>query len=112
MCEAKNSIQLHLHRTQQEIFDIERNIDLIRKAIQNKANPLRVAQTRLEARGHRAGIEQCKYDFIRFLFRNFIYKSINNNNYIHLFSTFKQTKQNKTKPSQRLCICSTSSGDW
>lgn len=61
MCEAKNLIQLHLHKTQQEIFDIERNIDLIRKAIHNKSNPLKVAQTRLEARGHRAGIEQCKY---------------------------------------------------
>lgn len=61
MCEAKNLIQLHLHKTQQEIFDIERNIDLVRKAIQNKSNPLKVAQTRLEARGHRAGIEQCKY---------------------------------------------------
>lgn len=56
-------MQLHLHKTQQEIFDIERNIDLLRKAIQDKSNPLKVAQTRLEARGHRAGIEQCKYAF-------------------------------------------------
>lgn len=60
MCEAKNNMQLHLHKTQQEIFDIERNIDLLRKAIQDKANPLKVAQTRLEARGHRSGLEQCK----------------------------------------------------
>lgn len=60
MCEAKNNMQLHLHKTQQEIFDIERNIDLLRKAIQDKSNPLKVSQTRLEARGHRAGIEQCK----------------------------------------------------
>lgn len=60
MCEAKNAMQLHLHKTQQEIFDIERNIDLLRKAIQDKSNPLKVAQTRLEARSHRAGIEQCK----------------------------------------------------
>lgn len=67
MCEAKNSIQLHLHKTQQEIFDIERNIDLLRKAIQQKSNPLKVAQTRLEARGHRAGIEQCKYESIFWL---------------------------------------------
>lgn len=74
MCEAKNSIQLHLHKTQQEIFDIERNIDLIRKAIQCKANPLKVAQTRLEARGHRAGIEQCKY-----VVNHFIFQCINNN---------------------------------
>ena len=60
MCEAKNNMQFQLHKTQQEIFDIERNIDLLRKAIQDKSNPLKVAQTRLEARGHRAGIEQCK----------------------------------------------------
>lgn len=60
MCEAKNSMHLHLHKTQQEIFDIERNIDLLRRAIESKANPLKVAQTRLEARSHRAGIEQCK----------------------------------------------------
>lgn len=60
MLEAKNNIQLHLHKTQQEIFDIEQNINLLRKAIEDKANPLKVAQTRLEARGHRAGIEQCK----------------------------------------------------
>lgn len=60
MCEAKSNMQLHLHKTQQEIFDIERNINLLRKAIEDKANPLKVSQTRLEARGHRAGIEQCK----------------------------------------------------
>lgn len=60
MCEAKNAMQLHLHKTQQEIFDIERNIDMLRKAIQDKSNPLKVAQTRFEARGHRAGVEQCK----------------------------------------------------
>lgn len=53
-------MHLHLHKTQQEIFDIERNIDLLRRAIESKANPLKVAQTRLEARSHRAGIEQCK----------------------------------------------------
>lgn len=60
MCEAKNKMQLHLHKTTQEIFDIERNIDLLRQAIQMKSDPLKVAQTRLEARGHRTGIEQCK----------------------------------------------------
>lgn len=60
ICEAKNKMQLHLHKTTQEIFDIERNIDLLRQAIQMKSDPLKVAQTRLEARGHRTGIEQCK----------------------------------------------------
>lgn len=63
MLEAKSRVQLHLHKTQQEIFDIEKNIDLIRKAIQDKSNPLKVAQTRLEARSHRSGLELCKYEF-------------------------------------------------
>lgn len=60
LAEAKNKVELHLHRTQQEMFDVERNIDLLRKAIGDKANPLKVAQSRLEARGQRAGLEQCK----------------------------------------------------
>lgn len=60
MCDAKNKMQLHLHKTQQEIFDIEREIDHLRQAIQHKSDPLKVAQTRLEARGHRSGIEQCR----------------------------------------------------
>lgn len=88
MSEAKNNIQLHLHKTQQEIFDIERNIDLLRKAIQDKANPLKVAQTRLEARGHRAGIEQCKYVM-----------NIFQSNFIALIYTV-------LSDSQGLCSCS------
>lgn len=60
MSEAKSKVQLQLHKIQQEIFDIEKNIDLIRKAIHDKSNPLKVAQTRLEARSHRAGLEMCK----------------------------------------------------
>lgn len=60
LAEAKNNVQLHLQRTQQEMFDVARNIELLRKAIADKANPLRVAQSRLEARGHRAGLEQCR----------------------------------------------------
>lgn len=79
--EAKSKMQLHLHKvisaryqleslsqlfyyqfqTQQEIFDVEKHIDLLRKAINDKANPLRVAQTRLEARSHRPGMEVCRY---------------------------------------------------
>lgn len=61
MMEAKNRVQLHLHKTQQEIFDIEKHIALLRKAIQDKSNPLKVAQTRLEARSHRThGLEMCR----------------------------------------------------
>lgn len=60
MAEAKDKVQLHLQKIQQEIFAIERHIDLIRKAIQDKTNPLKVAHTRLEARSHRPGLEMCK----------------------------------------------------
>jgi len=58
--EAKNRLQMHLHKVQQEVFDIEKNIELIRKAIQDKSNPMKVAHTRLEARAHRRDIELCK----------------------------------------------------
>jgi tektin-3 len=60
MMEAKSKVQLHLHKTQQEIFDVEKNIELLRKAIHDKVNPLKVAQTRLEARIHRPEIELCR----------------------------------------------------
>ncbi|XP_055383790.1 tektin-3-like [Condylostylus longicornis] len=58
--EAKSRIQLHLHKTIQEIFDMEKHIAMLKKAIEDKANPMKVAQTRLEARSHRDGIELCK----------------------------------------------------
>lgn len=78
--EAKSKLQMHLQKVdvyldfmillwcimyfhfkvQQEIFDIEKNIELIRKAITDKSNPMKVAHTRLEARTHRKGIELCR----------------------------------------------------
>ncbi|XP_046399309.1 tektin-3-like [Ischnura elegans] len=58
--EAKNQLQVHLHKVQQEIFDIEKNMDLLRKAIRDKNNPMKVAQTRLEARTHRPDVELCR----------------------------------------------------
>ena len=60
MAEAKNKVQLHLQKIQQEIFAIERNIEQLLKAIQDKSNPMKVAHTRLEARSHRNGFELCK----------------------------------------------------
>lgn len=47
---------------QQEIFDVEKNMELLRKAIMDKSNPLKVAHTRLEARTHRRDIELCRDD--------------------------------------------------
>ncbi|KAK9732128.1 hypothetical protein QE152_g13059 [Popillia japonica] len=58
--EAKSKLQMHLHKTQQEIFDIEKNIELLRKAILDKSNPMMVAQTRLESRTHRKEVELCR----------------------------------------------------
>jgi len=52
----KNSLQL---QTMQEIFDMERNIELLRKAIQDKERPMKVAQTRLEERTRRINVELC-----------------------------------------------------
>ncbi|KAJ8974178.1 hypothetical protein NQ317_004855 [Molorchus minor] len=58
--ETKNKLQTHLHKVQQEIFDLEKHIELLKKAILDKSNPLKVAQTRLEARAHRKEIELCR----------------------------------------------------
>lgn len=60
MAESKNKIQLHLYKVQQELFDLEKHIFLLQKAIQDKSAPMMVAQTRLEARSHREGVELCK----------------------------------------------------
>ena len=43
----------------QEIFDMERNIALLRKAIQDKEQPMKVAQTRLDERTRRINVELC-----------------------------------------------------
>lgn len=60
MAEAKYKTQLQLQKIQQELFCVERHIALLCKAIQDKSDFLKVAQTRLEARSHRSGLEQCK----------------------------------------------------
>lgn len=41
--EAKSKVQLHLHKVQQEIFDVEKQIEMLRKAINDKSNPLKVS---------------------------------------------------------------------
>lgn len=45
---------------QQEIYDVEKNIDLMRKSIADKSYSMKVAHTRLEARTHRPEIELCR----------------------------------------------------
>ncbi|XP_022344432.1 tektin-3-like isoform X2 [Crassostrea virginica] len=57
--DARNKLQAHLQRTMQEIFDMEKNIELLRKAIQDKEAPMKVAQTRLDERTRRINVELC-----------------------------------------------------
>lgn len=59
MSDTRNKMQAHLQKTMQEIFDTEKSIDLLRKAIQMKEGPMKVAQTRLEERNHRISVELC-----------------------------------------------------
>ncbi|PAA76863.1 hypothetical protein BOX15_Mlig023660g1 [Macrostomum lignano] len=57
--DAKNKLQANLQKTMGEIFDVDRSIALLRKAIADKEAPMKVAQTRLEERTRRLDIEIC-----------------------------------------------------
>eukprot|EP00106_Octopus_bimaculoides_P023881 XP_014791323.1 PREDICTED: tektin-3-like [Octopus bimaculoides] len=57
--DTRNKMQAHLQKILQEIFDTEKSIDLLRKAIQKKEGPMKVAQTRLEERNYRVNVELC-----------------------------------------------------
>lgn len=43
-----------------EIAQMEKNIDMLRKAIRDKENPMKVSQTRLNNRTYRPGVELCR----------------------------------------------------
>ncbi|NXI47006.1 TEKT3 protein, partial [Galbula dea] len=58
--DAKSKLQTHLAKTLQEIFQVEMNIEAIQKAIRDKVPPLKVAQTRLDARTQRPNVELCR----------------------------------------------------
>ncbi|XP_078135269.1 tektin-3 isoform X1 [Sander vitreus] len=60
IADAKNSLQTHLAKTLQEIFQTEMLIESLKKAIRDKECPLKVAQTRLEERTRRPNIELCR----------------------------------------------------
>ena len=57
---AKNKIQAHLEKVLQEIFDVEQNIEFLKKTIADKEAFLQVAQTRLETRTRRPNVEACR----------------------------------------------------
>ncbi|XP_076458370.1 tektin-3-like [Babylonia areolata] len=58
--DARNKLQTHLARVLQEIFDMEKNIELLKKCIQDKQAPMMVAQTRLDIRTRRPNVELCR----------------------------------------------------
>nr|WLD15746.1 tektin 3/5A [Platynereis dumerilii] len=58
--DAKHKLQTHLSQVLQEIFDMEKNIELLKKCIQDKEAPMQVAQTRLATRTRRPNIELCR----------------------------------------------------
>ncbi|XP_029698412.1 tektin-3 [Takifugu rubripes] len=58
--DAKNSLQTHLAKTLQEIFQTEMLIESLKRAVREKESPLKVAQTRLEERTRRPNVELCR----------------------------------------------------
>ncbi|KAK6187735.1 hypothetical protein SNE40_005692 [Patella caerulea] len=58
--DARNKLQTHLSKVLQEIFDMEKNIELLKKSIQDKVSPMQVAQTRLDTRIRRPNVELCR----------------------------------------------------
>lgn len=58
--DAKHKLQTHLSKVLQEIFDMEKNVELLKKCIQDKENPMQVAQTRLATRTRRPNVEACR----------------------------------------------------
>jgi len=58
--DAKNKLQTHLSKVLQEIFDMEKNIELLKKSVQDKEAPMQVAQTRLATRTRRPNVESCR----------------------------------------------------
>ncbi|OWF47784.1 tektin-3-like isoform X1 [Mizuhopecten yessoensis] len=58
--DARNRLQTHLSKVLQEIFDMEKNIELLKKAIQDKEAPMQVAHTRLDTRIRRPNVELCR----------------------------------------------------
>ena len=51
---------IHKKLTFKEIYDQEKHIAQLKKAIRDKEAPLKVSQTRLEARTHRPDVELCR----------------------------------------------------
>ncbi|XP_076061022.1 tektin-3-like [Oratosquilla oratoria] len=58
--DTRNRLLAHRDKVQQEMNDLEKHIDLLKKSILDKSSPLQVVHTRLENRTHRPEIELCR----------------------------------------------------
>lgn len=58
--DAKNKLEENLKKVCDEISATEKNIADLKKAIKDKENPMKVAQTRLHAREARPNVELCR----------------------------------------------------
>lgn len=58
--DSKHKLQTHLAKVLQEIFDMEKNIELLKKCTQDKEAPMQVAQSRLATRDRRPNMEACR----------------------------------------------------
>ncbi|NWV44256.1 TEKT1 protein, partial [Grantiella picta] len=61
--DAKHKLEALLAMVMDEVASQEKNIAALKKAIADKEGPVKVAQTRLEARNHRPNVELC-YDTV------------------------------------------------
>ena len=57
--DAKNKLQAHLQRVNNEMAELNRSTGLIKKAINAQCNALKLAMTRLKERKQRINIELC-----------------------------------------------------
>ncbi|NXS32763.1 TEKT1 protein, partial [Pomatostomus ruficeps] len=62
--DAKHKLETLLAMVMDETASQEKNIAALKKAIADKEGPVKVAQTRLEARNHRPNVERC-YDTVQ-----------------------------------------------
>ncbi|XP_077995491.1 tektin-1-like [Glandiceps talaboti] len=58
--DTKGKLEDHLSKVQGEILEMEQNIDKLQKAVDDKAGPMQLAQTRLTERTNRPNVELCR----------------------------------------------------
>ncbi|XP_069134819.1 tektin-1-like [Argopecten irradians] len=58
--DSKNKLEDHLNKVLAQIAEIEENISRLQKSIQDKSQPMQLAQTRLDTRTNRPNVELCR----------------------------------------------------